>query len=171
MTTSSDDPLGDAQSLADMLDLQDGKEDLWASADLEAVLQHQLDAPITVDLIGLDQALSRAGQTPETIKGPPIKTFRGLFEHPHPPIELLQVAKQFAKRCRNRPDGPLPDEIATVLYFLSIVVAMLRCGQQITGLDAGGMRHGLDWTLAQSWLDPSMRGILADGRQALEDKK
>jgi hypothetical protein len=96
---------------------------------------------------------------------PAIKTFRDLLRHSHPPVELLELTKRFAKRCRSCPDSPLPDEVATVLYFLAIVVAQTKCRARISGLDGEALRHGLDWALGQSWLDADIRRLLRRRRR------
>jgi hypothetical protein len=98
-----------------------------------------------------------------------IRTFRELFQHPHPPVEFLEATKRFAKRCRNQPESPLPDEITTLLYFLAIVVARTRCGVRISGLDGEALRTGLDWALEQPWLDPTVRELLREGIASLDD--
>jgi hypothetical protein len=81
---------------------------------------------------------------------------------------LLELTRRFAKACRSRTGAPLPDEIATVLYFASIVAAMLRCGRRISKLDDEALVHALDWALDQPWLDASMRDLLCRGRQVVE---
>ena len=89
-----------------------------------------------------------------------------MLEHPRPPLELLELTKQFAKKCRSNPDGPLPDDIASVLYLAAIAAAMTRCGARITKLGDVGMHHGLRWALRQSWLDASLRELFARGCEA-----
>ena len=81
--------------------------------------------------------------------------------------KFVTVTKQFAKACRNDPHGPLPDEVATVLYFSSIVVAINRCGCRITKMDDRSLEFSLSWALRQPWLDESTRGILRGGLDAL----
>lgn len=155
-------------SLAHLIDF--GREEaLWTARDLEAILQHQLDAKIDFDLTRFGESrVQDLQQQLDSVEGPPIRSFRDLLEHPAPPIELLDAARRFAKSCRSRDEGPLPDEIATVLYFASAVAAMIKCGGRISRLDDDGLRYALDWALEQSWLDDSIRGLLSQGRQTLE---
>lgn len=149
------------KSLASLLDLSDAAGDLWMPDELGAILEHQLDAPLAADLgrfePGLDARL--AALRPD---GPPIRTFRDLFSHPRPPVELLDATKRFAKHCRNHARNVLPVEVASVLYLLSIVVAMRRCGQRISGLDAESLRYGVDWARKQPWLNAATRSLLGD---------
>ena len=82
--------------------------------------------------------------------GAEIRTFRQLLLHPHPPIEVLNLVKQFAKGCRSRPDGPLPHEVATILYLAAIAAARRNCHQRISTLDDAAWQRAVDWALAQT---------------------
>ena len=81
------------------------------------------------------------------------------------------MTKEFAKSCRSRSDCRLPDEIATMLYVLSIVAAMTRCGQRISKLDGQGLRHMLLWACDQPWIDESTRAFLRQGRRAVDQEE
>ena len=96
-------------------------------------------------------------------QGLTLKSFGDLLAHPHPPVELLKVTKDFAKACRLSPRGALPKEIATVLYFASIAAAMVRCRRRITGLSDADLADGLRWTLARPWLDAPTRSLIEEG--------
>jgi len=89
-------------------------------------------------------------------------TFGDLLHHPQPPLEMLQRVKRFAKACKVKAEGPLPPEVATVLYFASIVVALLRCEARISELDNKAIRTGTEWALAQTWLDQPTRSIFEE---------
>ena len=155
-------------SLADLIDF--GREEqLWTDEDLESILQHQLDTQIDFDLTQFgDSRVENLRQQLGSVEGPAILTFRDLLQHPSPTIELLDAARRFAKLCRSRAEGPLPDEIATVLYFASAVAAMDKCGQRISRLDDDGLRYALDWALEQPWLDDSLRDLFRRGRRTLK---
>jgi hypothetical protein len=159
-------PPGDASLMARMLDLQSDSSAFWSPEDLGAIYEHQLSASLEVDLRSLRPDVARYVAELGAAGGPPIATFHDLFNHPEPPLDLLELTKQFAKNCRGNPDGPLPDEVATVLYVAAIAVAMVRRKTRITKLDDAGMRHGLHWALRQSWLDASTRRLLEEGCEA-----
>ena len=156
-------PLG----LARMMAVDGGDSRLWQPEELEAMLEHQLAAPLESDISYLGREatsrldLLRSGATP------PITTFHDLFHHRAPPVELLELTKEFAKACRTRSDRLLPGEIAALVYLLSIVVARTRCGRRITKLQDDALRPSLDWALQQSWLDPSTRALLSEGDQLI----
>jgi hypothetical protein len=103
--------------------------------------------------------------------GTPIPNrFCDLFRHPNPPVELLEYTKHLAKRARHRPDSPL-QKISTVLYYASIVAALLRCGgRRITGLDDDALAYGVRWVLEQAWLDAYTRRLFAEALGRLEGK-
>jgi len=157
----------DALRLTQMMSLDFSGPKLWEPEELGAILEHQFATPLQDDLGGLDKGLAERLEEFNSSASRPIRSFRDLLLHPKPPVELLELTKQFAKTCRSHPDSPLPDEIATVLYFLSIAVAMTNCRRRITGMDDQSLRYSLDWALAQPWLEESMRRLLRVGRAAL----
>lgn len=151
---------------AKMMDLHTEGQPLWSPEELGAILEHQLAAPIAFDLGAMDPGLSV--RLPSLTAGePPVKTFHDLFHHPYPPLELLLLTKDFAKRCHYWPDSPLPDEIASILYLLTIVAAMTRCHRSISRLDNNALRYSLEWALSQSWLDESTRKLLREGGKGI----
>ncbi|HEY7119124.1 MAG TPA: hypothetical protein VH475_21215 [Tepidisphaeraceae bacterium] len=96
--------------------------------------------------------------------------FCDLFRHPNPPVELLEFTKHLAKRAQHQPDSPL-QKISTVLYYASIVVALLHCGgRRITGLDDDSLAYGVRWVLEQPWLDAYTRRLFAEALGRLEAK-
>ncbi len=170
----------DTRSLTHMMDLESLEQTIWEPDELEAIFQHQMSAPLTIDLghflehlAGHRGAANVLGRSAESVKTlahdttPSLETFRDLLMHPLPPIALLELTKQFAKACRHHPEGSLPGEIATVLYFLSISVAFVRYGQRITSMDDHTLRYSIDWTLKQPWLDSASKTILRECRRQL----
>ena len=157
----------DPQSLTQMMDLDGDHEKLWSPEELGAILEHQLSAPLQCDLSGLDVHLARRLKQLNSAGPAPLVSFGDLLSHPSPPLDLLELSKRFAKACRSDPSGPLPDEVATVLYFLSIVVALTRCDRRITKMDDRSLKFSLEWAIKQSWVDESTRGILKEGLDAI----
>ena len=160
----------DRKQLAQLLDLEPGAERIWASEELGAILKHQLSAPLQVDLINLEQGLAVKLKNLAESQGLLLKSFADLLYHPNPPVELLQITKQFAKSCRLSANSPVPHDIASVLYFASIVAAMVRCRRRITGLDNEEVRSGIDWALALPWLDKPTRSLFQEGQEFLNGK-
>ena len=159
-----------AQSLAEVLEMGVDDRPLWRPGELSAILKHQLSAPLELDLAFGGPAPPRHSPAGPG-QGPAIESFRDLLHHPNPPIELLESTKEFAKACRARPDAPLPDEIATILYLLAIVAATTRCRRRITKLDDQSLLRKLDWAVGQPWVDESTRALLREGQRAIGVKE
>jgi hypothetical protein len=157
---SHDDYAGDAQSLTHLIDPALLDHRLWQPEELGAILVHQCEASLARDLEPFVSDLAARLADAAAEDGPPLRTFGDLLAHPRPPLELLDAVKQFARHCRTHPDGPLPEEIATVLYLAAIVAARVRLGERITSMDDAALRSALDWALGQPWLDPATRTLL-----------
>lgn len=158
----------DRKRLATLLDLAPNAERLWCDEELGAILRHQLTAPMQVDLVNLDRGLAVKVRNLAEAQGLTLKSFGDLLAHPNPPVELLQVTKDFAKACRLSPHSSLPQEIASVLYFASIAAALVRCRRRITGLSNDALAEGLNWVLARPWLDAPTRALIEESLQLLQ---
>lgn len=136
-----------------------GSEGGWLPVEFDAVLRHQLDAP-----------LRTAGRQPpeSATSAADIRTFRELFQHPQPPLGLLKQTKDFAKAHREHTNSPLPHDVATVLYYASIVAARVRLGERITSLDDAALRQGIAWGVALPWLDEGLRALFDEGLRVLQ---
>ncbi len=148
------------RSLVSLMDIDEGSRDLWSPDEFGMVLEHQLDAPLAVELSTLEPGLTERLGAMQPNDGPPIRTFRDLLSHPHPPAELLELTKRFAKRSRQGAGASLPAEVASVVYFMAIAVATKRCHRQISGLAPELLQYGLDWIQKQPWLDEGTRRLL-----------
>jgi hypothetical protein len=122
-----------------------------------------LAAPVRLDLVE-----GTAGNAPAVPSGcPEIRTFDELFHYPKPPIELLKSVKEFAKANRDHPASALPGEIATMLYYASVIIARWRWGEVITTLNDEELRAGINWAIAQPWVDERTRSLLREASKAL----
>lgn len=148
-----------ARPLSLMLALDTDAKKLWGEAELRDLLEHQLRAPLEVDLVRHDEKAAATLASVKTLVAKPPTTFRELFLHPHPPIELLEWVKDFGKTQLTGHEPLLPEAIARFLYFASIGVARLRRGQKISQLDDGQVRAGLEWLLARPWLQEEMAAL------------
>ena len=157
----------DSRLLARMMEVGADPRRLWRPEELGAILRHQMSAAVEFDLGTLERGRARKLRTLASAEGLLVRSFADLFDHPHPPLEFLEMTKQFAKASRHHPDSPLPKEVAAVLYFGSIVAAMLRLGRRITRLDDDALRRGLRWLAAQPWLDERSRALFNEGLEFL----
>ncbi|MBM3882199.1 MAG: hypothetical protein FJ387_21185 [Verrucomicrobia bacterium] len=152
--------------LGRLFTLETGTEGDWRPEELRAIFEHQWGAPLQVDLGQLERGRTAKVRTLSQAEGLLLKSFRDLFTHPHPPVELLVLAKDFGKLHQGRSDGPLPREIALAIYYSSIFVALLRLGQRISQLDDATLRTAAQWMVAQDWPDPTTKSLFEKGLAA-----
>jgi hypothetical protein len=135
--------------------LRDG----WASSDLPDILRDQLAAPLPFRL-------------PDTASGagtPAFASFAELLFHPGPPLALLHLTKQFARRCGEAKDGPLPLPITKLLYYAAIAVAWARHGKWITTQNAEKVREAFERASKLTWVDEATRTIFVDALARLDE--
>ena len=149
--------------LSRLLESVNGSEGGWSQDELCQVWQHQL-----ASALGSDLDESETGTT--EITATQINTFKDLFWHPSPPVEFLRLVKGFAKQHLDHPHSPLPKEIATGLYYLSIVTALIRTDHLISRLDDDTLKQGFKWGLQQPWLDEDTKELLQVGLVRLAAK-
>ena len=157
----------DSRLLAEMMDPDPSGGRGWHNEDLGAILRHQLSAPVQFDLGNLAREVAQKLRMLSEAEGLLVKSFGDLLGHPNPPIELLEMTKDFAKACASHPDSPLPKEIASLLYFASIVVALTRRGERISQLSDVALRRGIERVMDQPWLHDKIRRLLQEGLNLL----
>ncbi|MFQ5503012.1 MAG: hypothetical protein ACE5EQ_12055 [Phycisphaerae bacterium] len=145
-----------------------GNDKLWQPDELAAILRHQLAASIEYDLSRMNARAALKLKTNAESKGLLLKSFADLFAHPHPPLELLEMTKEFAKANRNDPDRGVPVEISTMLYYACIAAALVHCRKRITGLDDATLSKGFQWGRGQPWVDETTAGLFTEALQTLE---
>jgi hypothetical protein len=134
----------------------------WEAGELEAVLRHQLASPLRYNLAPPDNSPTPL-ERDAFVEG----SVADLLCHPHPSMDHLERLKRFAKAHAVDAQSPLPREIAMLLYYAAIVVALVRCNARITDLDDAALCRGIDGMLASPWIDPPTRDLLAAGRARL----
>lgn len=137
------------QRLARLLGLGVGTP--WGSADLPDLWRIELQAPLAFNLPG-------AAPSSRPLDAA-VPTLHALLHHPHPPLPLLERAKDWAKAWRAQPELPLPDELGAAVYFLAILLAKARHGARISSLDDAGLQSGAAWLQGQAWLDADTRRL------------
>ena len=155
------------QGLARILALGDTTTDLWSPAEMQAMWQHQLSAPVQVDLATLH--FSRLAQLSDSPEVQPFlaNSFQHLLNHPSPPIELLKMTKDFAKQVlKSREDTQLND-VAAVLYHAAYAAGILRCQKRLGGMDEAELQRGFKWALTRRWLDESTRQLITQASDSL----
>lgn len=145
--------------LAHLLRMSDGDAPLWSERELAAIFRHQMSAPVGFDLSALPGTRANTVAFAAAAQGLVLKSFADLLHHPHPPVQLLSLTKEFAKAHRNQPDNPLPREVSTLLYFASIAAALVRCRVRITTLDADELTKSFRWGAGLDWIDENTRRL------------
>jgi hypothetical protein len=161
------------KSLARLMEVGVGHPRLWRPDELAAIFRHQMSAPVLVDLGGFDPGTAVKLKTLSEAQGLLLKNFADLFRHPAPPLELLELTKDFAKANLDHPESSLPNEIATALYYTSIASALVRLDKRISHLGDDDLRHGLIWAKQQAWIGEEIQGLLASAIEKIpspEDK-
>jgi hypothetical protein len=123
--------------------------EVLSSDELGAILRHQLETPVSHDLEDPAGAPDAGGST-----------FGELLAATRPPLEVLVRVKSFAKSCKANPNGPLPAEVATALYYAFIAKALVAHDARTTALSDAVLANGMRWTLRQPWIPEPMRALL-----------
>ena len=156
-----------ATDLARLMGLGAGTDPQWQPEDLAEMLEHQLSAPLVYDLRDLDIRQEQYRRLMDTAQ-PPIHSFRDLFTHASPPLELLELVKEHAKISRDDPSSLIPASIASTLYYACLAVAQLRCGTQLTTMSIDSYRQGLRWTLDQPWINTQLNELFGQAWHQLQ---
>jgi hypothetical protein len=131
----------------------------WSPAEFGAILQHQLNASLRLSMGILSaEVMHELAKLPQ--EKAELRNLKDLFHARKPPVELLQLAKRFAKLCDGGSESPLPREIGMVLYFTSIAVARTRDISKLSSLSEQALARGVEWSCAQDWLDDGLRDLL-----------
>ncbi len=161
----------DTRRLAELMALDPDQPEVWQPQELAAMLGHRLKAPVQFDLGGLPPGLAGQLRTLSEAEGLVVKSLSELFQHPHPPLELLRLTKDYARANMEDRAGPLPRSIAAVLYYLTIAVALLRCRKRITELGNAELLRGFQWVADQPWVDQTAKGLIEQARASLSSNK
>jgi DNA-directed RNA polymerase specialized sigma24 family protein len=158
-------PAHDARLLAGLM--QFGIPEDGAAEDLSGRLRALLDMPLRFVLEDFSTALTR--EVSAAVAVAPLTTFADLFQHPAPPAALLELVKQHAKKKREDGEGNLPKELATMLYYASILTALVRCERRQTTLDDPMLQRGARWAIGQPWCDPRLKPLFGEAVGQLAD--
>jgi hypothetical protein len=159
------------EGLARILAVDDNTTELWNRAEMQAMWQHQLSAPMHIDLESVVSVRATELRNSPRMAEFKSKTFADLLQDPSPPVELLKLTKEFAKQTLKDAEEAQLKDVATALYYASYAAGLLRCGELIGSMNRGELRPGFDWTLRQPWLDEKTKGLICEARGSLEDQK
>jgi len=159
------------EQVSKLLQLDETNSEQWGPEDLRAMVRHRMATPLQFDLAGLElselQKRTAAAFLTEA-SGSGIRTFGDLFQTPHPPLELLKLAQKFFKQNVARYTKGSPDQkVAYLFYLLSIVVAKIRNGKEISNLSRDELLHNVQSMMKRPWVDELTRELLAAGRRRI----
>jgi hypothetical protein len=156
---------GEPGRLAQLLDPQWRDKPNWADEEMESILRHQLSVPVSADLPGYS-ARNLTTQRHANCQTTAF-SFGDLLCDQQPSLELLVGTKDFAMRHLRLGGRGLPRRVARVLYYASVLAALLHWGERISRLSDAKLLSGLDWAIEQPWLDTSLRDLFRKGRVKL----
>jgi hypothetical protein len=140
----------------------------WPNEDFGQILDHQLSTLLIYDLVDPNDRIRELEGSSSDVGNARLRTFGDLLVHPKPPYWLLDLVKEFAKTADRRWERPLPSEVATVLYYSVIGVAILRGFPEISSLNGSDLLEGFTWGEQQSFAPPEVRQLLTDARRHCE---
>jgi hypothetical protein len=162
---------GRAKQLSALMASGEERGPLWRPDELAAIFQHQMSAPVLMDLGSFDPRTATQLKALTAAQGLLLSSFADLFNHSNPPIQLLQMVKDSAKTNLDHPESGLPKEIATALYYASIAAALVRLDKRISQLPDADLDRGLRLTREQPWLDEGTRSLLAEALKKISGDK
>lgn len=163
-----------AKQLSKLMSLDEAAPEAWGEKDLPALLRHQMSAPLKFDLSSVSQSESEEETRDQTLSdaaASQIRTFRELYEHPRPPLALLNWAKDFFKQQAGPSTKRRPEqEVAYLLYLLSILIPRVRLGTSITTLTDADLVKGLTWAASRKWLDAKTKELCVLAKKSLQGR-
>ena len=157
-----------SQMLAKLMTLSAAVDPVWDDkSELPFLLRHQMSCSLEKELGALRRGAAEQVSELRRRHNGPLTSFQDLFASPASPLPLLRMAKELGKRSMVSADGDLPREVAAVLYYVSISVALSRCHERITELDDDSLRRGLKWLLTREWVNDDVREWAAQGLRAV----
>jgi hypothetical protein len=157
----------EARSLAAFMAAGGERARLWRPEEMAAIFRHQMAAPVLVDLAGFDAVTAARLKTLTASQSLLLQSFADLFFHPAPPLELLELTKEFAKANMDPAESALPGEVAASLYYASIASALARLGQRISRLNDAELRRGFLWAKERPWMDAKTGQLLEEAMQKI----
>jgi hypothetical protein len=162
---------GGAQQLSALIASGDERGPLWRPDELAAMFRHQMSAPVLMDLGSFDPRTASQLKALTAAQGLLLSSFADLFNHSNPPIQLLQLVKDFAKANLDHPESGLPREIVTALYYASIAAALVRLDTRISKLSDADLQLGMRLTREQPWLDERTKSLLTEALKRISGDK
>ena len=153
---SSDFEIIRSQSLADLWSAALA----WEPGDWSAILAMPLAELATLDLSSDLSAASRSYLKQIVTAGWATRPLSELLHAEAPPVMALTAIKELFKTHRTLEKSAVSRPVATLLYYVAILLARHRCHEQISTLTKAQIDEGIAWSLDQSWIDAATRQVI-----------
>jgi hypothetical protein len=154
--------------LLELLSLSPDLEWSGGPEELAQVYDHQLNAPLFSEIRQADLDPPEHARLRQLAASLGIRTFRELLALEQAPRELICMVKDFAKAHTGGPGGGLlPREVATMLYYVSAAVGLLRHNDPQTEVGKPALVAGLQWAANQPWIDAATGDCLREALKRL----
>jgi hypothetical protein len=144
------------------MDPRDAEPVPWSSADLKAILSHQLALPLVAEI---DQLAAVVKCSPEEtsviIESCGCRTFADLLRSHSTSGRVLRLLKNYAKASLAK-RGQLPRDVARVLYMAAILRGRQAGISDMTTLDDARIEREARRCLTFGWLPDDIRELLRD---------
>ena len=152
--------LVNAEPISEFLCAEQPSGALWSPSDLTGIWKHQLATNLCNEFRSIDPAWALLAQQLCTAADPQITTFESLLHHRKPPSKLLELTKTYAKANLTGKAEALPEPIATGIYFLTILLARVRCTTNISSLLPEDVSRSCRTLRNRHWMDTSTQQLL-----------
>lgn len=140
--------------------------DLWSAAlawepgDWSAILAMPLAELATLDLSSELSAASRSYLKQIVTAGWATRPLSELLHAQAPPVVALTAIKELFKTHRTLEKSAVSRPVATLLYYLAILLAKHHCHERISSLTDAQIDEGIAWSLKQEWIDATTRQVI-----------
>lgn len=156
------------QRLAKLLDLRDDEPSTWSDEQHAASFQLQMALPLRTALADVSPRMTALLSLVAGENNQPIVTLGDLFEHPQPPIEILQIVKEWATQCMQKKNDDIPPRVAPVIYLAAVAAAFVKCQHRLTRSDDTDLQVTFRQALGASWITGSIRHLFQNALQRLD---
>ncbi len=136
----------------------------WSAEDSVAALEHQLNAPLLPDLLGVS-ALTRPQLIAE-VERSGATSFLLALTQPTPSTVILETIQNFARDVGADSNNPLCGAAATLLYYAASATGLSKCHLRMGDLLDADLKRGFQWALQQPGAD-ALKTLFEDGLEHL----
>jgi len=129
----------------------------WQPDELAAIYKHLLASPLVDEVAAVQPRLAEKLRKCEAVPGERLDTFGDLLTHEQPPLDLLNVVKEFCKYAED--NESLPPDVAFVLYAAVISIALVGRDERITSADDRSLQTRIKWAGSRDWIDPDTKAL------------